>query len=61
MPQKETRRTIINDLRSLGVDVDALLMLKPTEKALKDLRDGLLRLSSMPELMVATRSMINSL
>jgi hypothetical protein len=61
MMYQETREAIINDLYLLGVHVDTILKHNPTEKMLKDLRDGLIRLHDMPDLMVATRSMMNSL
>ncbi|MFY3742152.1 MAG: hypothetical protein HMLIMOIP_002616, partial [Candidatus Nitrosomirales archaeon] len=41
MMYQETREAIINDLYLLGVHVDTILKHNPTEKMLKDLRDGL--------------------
>jgi hypothetical protein len=47
----ETRESIIADLRKLGVQVNQILMYRPTDQQLKEIRDGLLRLnkkSSIP-------------
>jgi hypothetical protein len=46
---------VISELRSMGVDVDALLKLKPAKRALNDLRDGLLRLRDSYGFVIATR------
>lgn len=40
----ETRESIIDDLRRLGVNVQQILSYRPTDKQLKDMRDGLTRL-----------------
>lgn len=61
MSQQEDLEAIISDLRSLGANVDKILKFNPTERMLKDLRDGLVRLRSLPDILVATKSMINSL
>ena len=41
----ETRESIIEDLRKLGVKVNQILAYHPTDKQLKDMRDGLMRLN----------------
>ncbi len=40
----ETRESIIDDLRKLGVKVNQILLYNPRTNELKDMRDGLLRL-----------------
>jgi hypothetical protein len=37
----ETRDSIIDDLRRMGVRINAMLFYNPTTQQLKDLRDGL--------------------
>lgn len=44
----ESRESIIADLRRLGVQVNQILGYRPTDQQLKDIRDGLLRLSKKP-------------
>jgi hypothetical protein len=44
----ESRESIIADLRRLGVQVNQILMYRPTDQQLKDMRDGLLRLGKRP-------------
>lgn len=44
----ETRESIIADLRRLGVHVNQILSYRPTDQQLKEMRDGLLRLSKKP-------------
>ena len=41
----ETRESIIEDLRRLGVHINQILSYRPTDQQLKDMRDGLLRLN----------------
>ncbi len=41
----ESRESIIADLRRLGVHVNQILSYRPTDQQLKDMRDGLLRLT----------------
>ena len=41
----ESRESIIADLRRLGVQVNQILSYRPTDQQLKDMRDGLLRLT----------------
>ena len=41
----ETRESIIEDLRRLGVKVNQILMYRPTDQQLREMRDGLLRLN----------------
>gem|GEM_PF-2518189 len=43
----ETRESIIDDLRKLGVQVNQILSYRPTDQQLKEMRDGLLRLQKM--------------
>lgn len=45
----ESRESIIADLRRLGVKVNQILSYRPTDQQLKDMRDGLLRLSKRPD------------
>ncbi|MGI0013220.1 MAG: hypothetical protein ACREBU_07245 [Nitrososphaera sp.] len=40
----ETRQAIIDELRRLGVNVNQILVFRPTDQQLKDVRDGLTRL-----------------
>jgi hypothetical protein len=40
----ESRESIVRALRHLGVDVNAILPLKPTDEQLQDLRIGLWKL-----------------
>lgn len=40
----ESRQAIIDELRRLGVNVNQILILRPTDKQLKAVRDGLTRL-----------------
>lgn len=41
----ETRESIIEDSRMLSVKVNQILAYHPTDKQLKDMRDGLMRLN----------------
>lgn len=41
----ENRESIIADLRRMGVQVNQILSYRPTDRQLKDMRDGLLRLN----------------
>ena len=41
----ESKESIIADLRMLGVQVNQILSYRPTDQQLKDMRDGLLRLT----------------
>ena len=41
----ESRESIIADLRRLGVHVNQIFSYRPTDQQLKDMRDGLLRLT----------------
>jgi len=40
----ESRQAIIDELRRLGVNVNQILILRPTDEQLKAVRDGLTRL-----------------
>lgn len=40
----ETRESLIEDLRNLGVRLNEILACRPTDRELKEIRDGLLRL-----------------
>ena len=44
----ETRESLIEDLRRLGVRVNQILSYKPSDQQLRDMRDGLLRLQKRP-------------
>jgi hypothetical protein len=44
----ESREAIIADLRRLGVHVQQILTYNPTDQQLREMRDGLLRLSKKP-------------
>jgi hypothetical protein len=41
----ETRESIIEDLRKLGVKINQILVYNPTTDQLKELRDGMMRLN----------------
>ena len=41
----ESKESIIADLRMLGVQVNQIFSYRPTDQQLKDMRDGLLRLT----------------
>ncbi|WP_187147716.1 hypothetical protein [Candidatus Nitrososphaera gargensis] len=41
----ENRESIIADLRKLGVHINQILIYRPTDQQLKEIRDGLLRLN----------------
>ena len=41
----ETRESIIEDLRRLGVKINQILTYHPTDQQLKDMREGLLKLN----------------
>lgn len=57
---KQNVRSIIEDLRDLGVDTVAILKCNPTEKQLQDMRDGLMRLRDATKVVSHYRSSENA-
>lgn len=43
-PMRETRESIIDELQRLGVNAHQMLVHRPTDKELVDVRNGLMRL-----------------
>jgi hypothetical protein len=56
---RNSRESIIEDLRDLGVNISAILSCNPTDKQLRDMRDGLMKLCKATKVAIRYRTIQN--
>jgi hypothetical protein len=53
---RNSRESIIEDLRDLGVNTNAILCYNPTDEQLRDMRDGLMKLCKATKVAIRYRT-----